>query len=218
MLSESLVVLDFETTGLSPQRGDRITEVAVVRIGARGVTDRFESLINCGVRVPEFITHYTGISQRMVDTAPAVGVVLRELQQFIGGCPVVAHNASFDQRFLDSELTRLGLPVPDERFLCSLRLARRIYPSLRSHALGELARQLGLASSGPAHRAGADAEVTAGLMLRVAADLKSRHAALSIDARVLRQIMKTPLAAVNDRLVRLSGAQTPERLGTAEGL
>ncbi len=204
MLSESLVVLDFETTGLSPLRGDRITEVAVVRVEGSAITDRYESLVNCGVRVPAFITDYTGISQRMVDAAPPVGNVLRELERFIGSSPVVAHNASFDQHFFDSEFQQCGLAVRDGAFLCSLRLSRRIYPYLRSHSLGELARQLRLLCSGTAHRAGADAEVTAGLVLRVAADLKARHASLTVDARLLRQIMKTPVAGVNERLVRLA--------------
>jgi DNA polymerase-3 subunit epsilon len=204
VLSESLVVLDFETTGLSPLRGDRITEVAVVRINGDRIIDRYESLVNCGVRVPPFITDYTGISQRMVDTAPPVTQVLRELLGFIGNSAVVAHNASFDQRFFASECERSGMSVRDDAFICTLRLARRIYPHLRSHALGELARQLRLMSSGAAHRAGADAEVTAGLVLRLCADLTARHAGLAVDARLLRQIMKTPANCVNERLVRLA--------------
>ena len=97
-----------------------------------------------------------------------------------------------------------GLPLRDDAFLCSLRLSRRVYPYLRSHSLGELARLLGLASGGTAHRAGADTEVTAGLVLRLAADLKIRHASLTVDARLLRQIMKTPMASVNARLVKLA--------------
>ena len=198
------MVLDFETTGLSPLRGDRITEVAVVRLEGARITDRYESLVNCGVLVPPFITDYTGISQRMVDGAPPVGEVLRALDRFIGSSPVIAHNASFDQRFFQSEFRKSGLSVGEDAFLCSLRLSRRIYPTLRSHALGELARQLRLSSSGAAHRAGADAEVTAGLVMRLAADLQIRHPHLVLDAPLLRQIMKTPVNRINERLARLA--------------
>ena len=204
MLSQSLVVLDFETTGLAPLRGDRITEVAVVRIEGMGIVDRYDSLVNCGVRVPPFITAYTGISQRMVDTAPPVDTVLRELARFIGDAPVLAHNASFDERFFASEYGQLGLPPPVRAFLCSLKLARRVYPHFPSHSLGELSRQLRVGFPGAAHRAAADAEVTAGVVLRMAADLKARHPALCIDGQLLAAIMKMPAASAAARLEKLA--------------
>ena len=205
MLSQSLVVLDFETTGLAPLRGDRITEVAVVRIEGAAIVDRYASLVNCGVRVPPFITSYTGITQRMVDTAPSVDSVMRELARFIGDAPVLAHNASFDQRFFASECEQVGLPAPDRAFLCSLKLARRVYPQFRSHSLGELSRQLRVGFQGNAHRAAADAEVTAGVVLRLASDLKARHPSLNIDARLLASIMRMPAASAAARLERLAG-------------
>ncbi|HVQ13226.1 MAG TPA: 3'-5' exonuclease, partial [Vicinamibacterales bacterium] len=93
MLRETLIVIDFETTGLSPDSGDRITEVAAVRIDGEKIVDRYESLVNCGVKVPPFISAYTGITQRMVDLAPPVVRVLRELRAFVGRVPIVAHNA-----------------------------------------------------------------------------------------------------------------------------
>ena len=70
MFDKPIVMLDFETTGLSPAMGDRITEVAALRIVDGRVTDRYVSLINCNARIPAFITQLTGISQDRVDNAP----------------------------------------------------------------------------------------------------------------------------------------------------
>ncbi|MEJ7806111.1 MAG: exonuclease domain-containing protein, partial [Telluria sp.] len=85
MFEKPIVMLDFETTGLSPAMGDRITEVAALRIVDGKVTERYVSLINCHARIPPFITHLTGISQAMVDAAPPVARVVPELLDFIGG-------------------------------------------------------------------------------------------------------------------------------------
>lgn len=196
MLVSPLVVLDFETTGLAPERGDRITEVGVVRIEDGRVVDRFQSLANCDVRVPRHITAYTGISQQMVDEAPPVREVMQQLAAFIGETAVVSHNALFDQRFFVREcrMARLGIVI--EPFLCSMRLARRVYPQLRSHSLAELARALQLRSTGAAHRAAVDAELTAALMLRLGQDLAARLPDELLTARVLRRVMQMPVAAL----------------------
>jgi DNA polymerase-3 subunit epsilon len=203
MLHEPLVVLDFETTGLRPERGDRITEVGLVRIENGHVTGRFQSLVNCGVRIPTSIAAYTGITQQMVDGAPPAGDVMREVAAFIGTTPVVAHNASFDQRFYLRECRRQDVDMVIEPFICSMRLAQRIYPLHSGHSLGELAHRLQLRKAGAAHRAAADAEVTAELMLRVAQDIGMRHAGLIVTAALLRQVMQMPVAQVEAQLERL---------------
>src|SRR6267142_4069828 len=142
MLTGNYVILDFETTGLSRDRGDRITEIGAVRICDGRVLDRFESLVNCNVKVSPFITAYTGITQQMVDRAPAVTKVFRSLTQFIGDTSVIAHNACFDQRFFASESGHCGLSDNAQAFICSMRVARRVYQQFRSHALGRLATEL----------------------------------------------------------------------------
>src|SRR3954470_22958956 len=109
MFDQPIVMLDFETTGLSPVMGDRITEVAALRIVGGKVTERYVSLINCGVRIPSFITQLTGISQAMVDRAPPVDEVVPALLDFIGADALSAHNASFDEKFLKAEAARLDL-------------------------------------------------------------------------------------------------------------
>ena len=94
MFERPIVMLDFETTGLSPEGGDRITEVAALRIAGGQVVERYVSLVNCGVRVPSFITQLTGITQAMVDGAPPAAEVVPSLLDFIGGDVLAAHNAS----------------------------------------------------------------------------------------------------------------------------
>jgi DNA polymerase III subunit epsilon len=203
MLQDSLVVLDFETTGLSPERGDRITEVGLVRIEGGEITDRFQSLVNCGVRVPSFITSYTGISQQMVDDAPSVNHVMRDVVSFVGDTPLVAHSASFDQRFYLRECRQLNISMVVEPFICSMRLSRRVYPQFKSHALGALAHALQLKHCGAAHRAAADAEMTAQLMLRLGRDVGAMHEGLTLSTSLLRRLMNMPVARVQSDLEKL---------------
>jgi DNA polymerase III subunit epsilon len=74
LFDQPIVMLDFETTGLSPIAGDRITEVAALRIVDGIVAERYVTLVNCGARIPSLVTALTGISQRIVDGAsPAAG-------------------------------------------------------------------------------------------------------------------------------------------------
>ena len=108
MYDRPIVMLDFETTGLSPDAGDRITEVAALRIADGRIVERFVSLVNCGVWVPPFITELTGITQAMVDAAPPVDEVVPALIDFIGDDVLAAHNASFDDKFLRAEGALLG--------------------------------------------------------------------------------------------------------------
>ena len=166
-----IVMLDFETTGLSPDMGDRITEVAALRIVGGEIRERYVSLVNCGVRIPPFITSLTGITQEMVDSAPSAGRVMPELLDFIGGDMLSAHNASFDEKFLKAEGWRIGRPTAHSGLVCSLKLSRRLFPGLPSYKLGNLSDRLGIAFRGTAHRAEADAEVAAEVLLHAARHL-----------------------------------------------
>jgi DNA polymerase-3 subunit epsilon len=187
VLAESLVVLDFETTGLRSDHGDRVTEIAALRIRGNSVVERFETLVNCDMRVPAYITGYTGITQAMVDGALDGKLAFQNLLNFIGTDAVIAHNAAFDQGFLDSECKRLGLPHQVPEFICSVRIARRLFPLLESHALGCLALWLGLPFTPGAHRAGIDAAVTANILLRCCERIRSRYRVSAVTANMLRQ-------------------------------
>ena len=192
-----IVMLDFETTGLSPAMGDRITEVAALRIEGGRITERYVSLVNCGVRIPAFITGLTGITQEMVDAAPPASTVVPELLDFIGGDTLSAHNASFDEKFLLAEAERLRRNCGHAGLVCSLKLSRRVFPGMASYKLGQLSRQLGIAFRGSAHRAEADAEVAADVQIHI-----GRHIASSYG---LEQVAPELLVSLN----RLAAAKVP---------
>src|SRR5262245_40123128 len=112
VLSDTAIVLDFETTGLDADEGHRVTEIAALRVRGDRVVGRFESLVNCGARIPAYISRFTGITQSMIDNAPEAASVFRQLLEFIGTDTVIAHNAWFDEGFLARECQRLGLKNP----------------------------------------------------------------------------------------------------------
>ena len=171
-----IAVIDFETTGLSPAMGDRATEIAIVLVDqASGkVVDRFQSLMNAGRYIPSFIESLTGISNAMVAAAPAADTVMREASRFVGSAPMVAHNASFDRRFWEAELSLAGERA-SQPFACTMLVARRLYPQAPSHKLGVLIDYHRLPKAGRAHRAMADAEMAASLLGQIQDDLRSRH-------------------------------------------
>jgi DNA polymerase-3 subunit epsilon len=168
-----IAVIDFETTGLSPSMGDRATEIAIVLLEGTKVVGRFQSLMNAGVRISRFIEDYTGISNEMVSSAPPAEEVMQEAARFVQDAPLVAHNASFDQRFWVAELGRLGEGArTDHSFACTMLLSRRLYPQAGSYRLGSLAAFHSIPSAGRAHRALADAEVAAALLSRIQGDIQ----------------------------------------------
>lgn len=175
----TIAVIDFETTGLSPLNGDRATEIAIVLMDGEREVGRFQSLMNAGVYINSFIESYTGITNDMISAAPPAEEVMAEAARFVGSAPLVAHNASFDRRFWSAELGRLGLdagaPGRANPFACTMLLSRRLYSEARSFRLGSLAAFHGIDFSSQAHRAMADAEVTARLWARILRDMERRY-------------------------------------------
>jgi DNA polymerase-3 subunit epsilon len=198
---EVVAVIDFETTGLSPGQGDRATEIAAVILQDGKVVDRYQSLMNAGVRVPNFIESLTGISNDMVRRAPPAAEVMREVSDFVGNYPLVAHNAAFDCKFWDAELSRIQRSRPQE-FVCSLLLSRRILPQAPSHKLGALVEYANLPVAGQYHRALADAEMAASLLLRLEQELRQRHQVNDVSVELLRRIQRAPKAQLNKCIAR----------------
>lgn len=186
-MTDTLIVLDFETTGMSPHLGARPTEVAAVRVENGQIVDRYQSLMYAGVYVPAFITELTGITNAMVREAPGVDRVMRDLHAFIGRHPVVAHNASFDRKFLEAEWRRLRL-TQASTMLCSLLVSRRLYPEAVSHKLGALVAYLDLPQTGRYHRALADAEMTAHLWVKMRRDITERFGYHSVPLALMEQL------------------------------
>jgi len=173
-MADSLVVLDFETTGLSPAQGDRAIEIGAVQIRQGQITDRFQSLMNPGMPVSSFIESYTGISNEMLDDAPPCGQVMKDFADFLGDQDLVAHNASFDRRFMDAEMKRIRRRYKGD-FLCSLLVSRRLYQDAPNHRLGSLVEYKQIPNDGTFHRALADAEMTTHLWKGFLAEIESRY-------------------------------------------
>lgn len=162
MSAPGYAVIDFETTGLFPGGHDRIIEVAIVHTDATGrVTGQWETLLNPGRDLGRQDIHRI----RAADTlaAPTFEQIAAEFVELLSGRVIVAHNASFDTRFLGSELARMGYH-PDTRVqgLCTMQLAREFLPGAgRSLADCCAAYDIELVD---AHRASADALATARLL------------------------------------------------------
>ncbi|MGD9786783.1 MAG: PolC-type DNA polymerase III [Sulfuricellaceae bacterium] len=184
---EILAVIDFETTGMSPEHGARATEIAAVLVRDGVIVDRYQSLMNAGAYIPPFIEELTGISNAMVRRAPPAEQVMGEVAEFVGAHPLAAHNAAFDRKFWDDELARAGLSRQQE-FACSLLLARRIFPDAPNHKLGTLVEYTKVPVAGRFHRALADAEMTANLLLRMEEELRRRFDLEEVSHDLLRAI------------------------------
>jgi len=201
-----VIVLDFETTGLSPQYGDRAIEIGAVRIENNKVTDRFQSLMNPGFRISSFIESYTGITNHMVAAAPPCEEVMAQFAEFMGEHPLVAHNASFDRRFLDTELGCIGRSRTS-RMACTMLAARRVYPYAPNHQLGTLVRYCGIYTDGTFHRALADAEMTGQLWLAMIDVIKNTYKVRQVDFDMMRKLPRITKAKASAYFTRIAGAQ-----------
>ena len=173
-LADSVVVLDFETTGLSPQYGDRAIEIGAVLVEEGRIVDRFQKLMNPGFRISSFIEAYTGISNEMLKGEACCEEVMAQFSEFIAGHNIVAHNASFDKRFLDFELKRANRSY-EGACCCSLLVSRRIYQDSPNHKLQTLVSHAGVPTIGSFHRALADAEMTAHLWLAMIDRIRQQY-------------------------------------------
>jgi len=197
--ADTVIVVDFETTGMSPDYGDRAIEVGAVKLQRGEVVDRFQCLMNPGIRVNGFIEDYTGITNAMLKQAPPCDEVMGEFADFIADSNLVAHNASFDRRFLDAECCRISRDYKGE-FACSMLVARRVYPDAPNHKLGTLVEFKCLPSDGTFHRALADAEMTAHLWRGMLNDISSRFSLGEISFSLMQELSRVPKAAVPDFL------------------
>jgi len=173
-LADSVVVLDFETTGLSPQYGDRAIEIGAVLLENGEIVERFQKLMNPGFRISPFIESYTGITNAMLGGQPCCEEVMAEFSEFIAGRNIVAHNASFDRRFLDFELKRAKRAY-EGACCCTLLVSRRIYQDSPNHKLQTLVSHAGIPRSGTFHRALADAEMTAHLWMSMIERIRRQY-------------------------------------------
>lgn len=169
----TFVVTDTETTGAAAD-ADRLIEIGAIKVQGGEIIGEFQQLINPERSVPGRITQLTGISTGMVFDAPVAADVLPEYLDFLGDSILVAHNLPFDERFINKELALLGRPSLGNNTLCTLRLARRLLPGLRSKGLTRLAQFYGIKVNGR-HRALGDAAATATILNHFTSQLAFEH-------------------------------------------
>ena len=152
-----VAVLDFEMTGLDPQR-DRVCEVAVVRGTGGEVLHRWESLVNPRAKMSRGARKVHGITEEMLRKSPRFERIAETLAEHLEGAVLVCHNVPFDIGFLHREMDDAGVPLTPLVSLDTLLMARRLF-AFRRNSLANVCQQLGIAHDG-AHRAMGDAQAT----------------------------------------------------------
>ncbi len=162
------IALDVETTGLSPQNGDRVIEIGAVAIENQGIIAEFSSLIDVDKRIPWQVQQVHSITNEMLSGEPKPDEIWSEFYEFIAGSILVAHNASFDIGFLRHEFDLLGMTL-NNRSLCTLKMSRKLYPHLPDHKLETVSRYLlgESANQMQRHRALDDAKLAAMIWLEM---------------------------------------------------
>jgi DNA polymerase-3 subunit epsilon len=197
--ADTVVVLDFETTGLSPQQGDRAIEIGAVKIVDGKFVERFQKLMNPGFAISGFISQYTGITNAMLRSAAPCQEVMGEFHEFLGDHNLVAHNASFDQKFLDAEFSRISRSYAGS-VSCSMLLSRRMIQGAKDHKLETLVRHLNIEAEGAFHRALYDAEM-AGKVWLAMLDRIAEHAELdAVPFDLTQKLCKASKPNVNSLL------------------
>jgi DNA polymerase-3 subunit epsilon len=199
----SYVVVDTETTGGSHSLSDRITEIAAVVVRKGEIVDVYETLVNPQRSIPYFVSQLTNITWDMVRDAPTFDLVAPEVMRVLEGNVFVAHNATFDWRFVSSELSRATGRQLRGRKLCTVKMARKVLPQLSRRSLDYVARYYGVEIYNR-HRAGGDALATAKCLIRMLSDLSDRGCATWGD---LETLLRTPAGRRKKR--RASGLPTP---------
>ncbi|MBQ6823340.1 MAG: 3'-5' exonuclease [Clostridia bacterium] len=165
----SFVCFDFETTGL--YKDSRVIEIGAVMVKDGYMVSRYSSLVDPGVMIEPTITKLTGISNEMVEGKPCIEQLIPSFYAFCENLPLVAHNASFDARFLERDSKAAGYFF-DNPLFDTLSLARKVLPNLPSYKLNALTALLGIPLK-DAHRAWCDAEATARLYMHLRARMAS---------------------------------------------
>jgi DNA polymerase-3 subunit epsilon len=156
MTNRNLTIVDVETTGGSPLF-HRVIEVGILRVERGEVVEKYKSLVNPGLSIPEFISDMTGITDKMVKRAPVFEDVVEEIFPLFEDSIFVAHNSSFDYHFLKAEFERSGYKFSMDT-LCTVRLSRVLFPKYKRHNLSAIIDRFDFKCNNR-HRAFDDAKV-----------------------------------------------------------
>jgi DNA polymerase III epsilon subunit len=183
--SAMFVVLDVETTGLSHEQGHRVCEVGAIKVRSGKEIERYHSLVQPGIPVPEEARKIHRITDEMLKEAPPFATIARPLREFLAGTVMIAQNARFDLGFINAEFLRTGLgrltiPVVD-----TVTLARRVRPGLSGYSLDRLAHHFQITVD-TRHRALGDCEVTVQVFLHCLKTLRQKGDVRSVEDLVKR--------------------------------
>lgn len=167
---ESYVVIDIETTGLSPLC-DEIIEISAIKVENNSIIETFSFLIKpkCN-SLSYFITKLTGITNKMLASAPSISEILPQFSEFIGDSILIGHNVNFDINFLYDEFQKILKTKLNNDFVDTMQIARRLYPELAHHKLKDVAEKHGVCTKG-AHRGLKDCEITQAVFVKMREDV-----------------------------------------------
>ena len=157
-------IVDIETTG-GYAAANGIIEISIKVFDGEKVVEEFETLVNPNQAIPKYIQGFTGINNEMVQDAPVFEEIAEKVYTYLQGNVFVAHNVNFDYSFIKNHLEFYGYSF-NARKLCTVRLARQIFPGLPSYSLGNLCTSLDIDLTSR-HRAGGDANATVVLFKRL---------------------------------------------------
>lgn len=182
-MSSKYVVIDLETTGNTPKKGDKIIQFAAVVVKNGKIIEEYSSLVNPGLPIPPFIEELTGLNDEMVKEAPLFSEIAPKVLTLLDEGYFVAHNVLFDLSFLQEELIESGYNGFYGPILDTVEMARALFPTADSFQLSELALREGLTHDRP-HQADSDAFVTAELLLLLLDRLKQ------LPLQTVKQLLK----------------------------
>ncbi len=163
-MKDRFVVVDLETTGNMPDKGDRIIQISAVIIENRKLVDQFTSFVNPEIRIPPFIEELTGINDEMVAKAPLFIDIAPKIVKMLTNATFVAHNVEFDLYFLQQALRQANCSPLQLRKIDTVELAKIMLPTADSYKLTDLSEGFELIHDRP-HQADSDALATAHLFL-----------------------------------------------------
>jgi DNA polymerase-3 subunit epsilon len=223
------VFFDTETTGLEPETGDRVVEIAAFRFKGRNKVATFQSLVNPGRAISEAAFAVNNITAAMLEDAPKIEKIFPEFLEFIRGSCLCSYNAGFDLKFLNNELRLAGrAPLEDIVIVDVLKMARRLLPGLERYALWFVAERLGIKTQ-QAHRAFSDVQLTWEVFDRLKGILQAKGLddfisfshLFTIDPRLLESALAQRVAQIRKaidlratlkmRYLSSSGAEVSER-------
>ncbi|WP_079509527.1 ATP-dependent DNA helicase DinG [Mesobacillus jeotgali] len=200
-MSQKFVVVDLETTGNSPKKGDRIIQFGAVLIEGGQITGRFSSLVNPLQEIPVFIEELTGISDSMVSNAPLFQEIAPQVSEMLEDAYFVAHNVLFDLSFLQEELLNAGQEGFYGPVIDTVEMARILYPTADSFKLTDLAAKEELRHDRP-HQADSDAQVTAELLLIMLDAVKSLPMVTVKELAKLSEGLKSDLHLIFEEILK----------------